>query len=131
MNHSASIARGIILLAHGSRDPQWRAPVEAVAERIRARQPGTPVCCAYLEICPPSLPEAASALVAAGARQIRVFPIFFGVGKHAREDLPRLIEKIRIAHPGVMIELLPSAGEHDQLTEVMTDIALSWRRNAA
>ncbi|MHB1200009.1 MAG: sirohydrochlorin chelatase [Polaromonas sp.] len=125
MNHSASTARGIILLAHGSRDPQWRTPIEAIAARIRARQPGTPVCCAYLELCPPSLPETAAALIAAGACQIRVFPIFFGIGKHAREDLPRLIEKIRVAHPEVMIELLPSAGELHQLTELMTDIALS------
>jgi sirohydrochlorin cobaltochelatase len=117
--------RAIVLLAHGSRDPQWRAPVEAVAARIRARQPGTPVCCAYLEICPPSLPEAASGLIAAGARQIRIFPIFFGVGKHAREDLPRLVGQIRNEHPGVVIDLLPTAGENGQLTELMADIALS------
>ncbi len=125
MTVSALTPRGIVLLAHGSRDPQWRAPVEAVAERIRARQPGTPVCCAYLEICPPSLAEATVRLIAAGARQIRIFPIFFGVGKHAREDLPRLISRIRTEHPGVVIELLPSAGEYEQLTLLMADIALS------
>jgi sirohydrochlorin cobaltochelatase len=124
MTLSALQPRGIVLLAHGSRDPQWRAPVEAVAERIRARQPGTPVCCAYLEICPPSLPEATARLITAGARQIRIFPIFFGVGKHAREDLPRLISRIRTEHPGVTIELLPSAGEYEQLTLLMADIAL-------
>lgn len=124
MTLSAFNPRGIVLLAHGSRDPQWRAPVEAVAERIRARQPDTPVCCAYLEICPPSLAEATASLVAAGARQIRVFPIFFGVGKHAREDLPRLIRHIRTEHPAVAIELLPSAGEYEQLTLLMADIAL-------
>ena len=117
--------RGIILLAHGSRDPQWRAPMEAVAARIRVRQPATPVCCAYLELCTPSLPEAATDLIAAGARRIRVFPIFFGVGKHAREDLPLRIEKLRLAHPDVTIELLPTAGEYEELTLLMADIALS------
>ena len=116
---------GIILLAHGSRDPQWRAPIEAVAARIRARQPERAVCCAYLELCAPSLPQAASDLIADGARQIRVFPIFLGLGKHAREDLPRLIDAIRAAHPGVTVELLPTAGEYEQLTALMADIALS------
>ncbi|NMM08776.1 MAG: cobalamin biosynthesis protein CbiX [Polaromonas sp.] len=115
---------GIILFAHGSRDPQWRAPIEAVAEQIRARRLGTKVCCAYLELCTPTLPEAAVNLIAAGATQLRIFPLFLGVGKHAREDLPLLIEQLRAAHPDVAIELLPTAGEYAQLTALMADIAL-------
>lgn len=99
--------------------------MEAVAAHILTRQPDTPVCCAYLELCAPSLPDAATDLIASGTRHIRVFPIFLGVGKHAREDLPLLIEQIRTAHPGVAIELLPSAGEYEQLTLLMADIALS------
>jgi sirohydrochlorin cobaltochelatase len=124
MTLKASTPRGIILLAHGSRDPQWRSPMEAVAAHILARQPEIKVCCAYLELCAPSLPEAATDLVGSGARHIRVFPIFFGLGKHAREDLPRRLEQIRTAHPGVAIELLPTAGEHEQLTLLLADIAL-------
>ncbi|MEO7885988.1 MAG: CbiX/SirB N-terminal domain-containing protein [Polaromonas sp.] len=117
--------RGIILFAHGSRDPQWREPIEAVAAQIRRREPGTPVSCAYLELCLPSLPDAATNLIATGARHIRVFPLFFGVGKHAREDLPLLLDGIRTAHPGVEVELLPAAGEYGELTALMADIALS------
>lgn len=116
---------GIVLFAHGSRDPHWRAPIEAVATQIRSRQPGTPVRCAYLEMCAPSLTEAATDLIAHGARKIRVFPLFLGVGKHAREDLPLLVEQIRAAHPGVAVELLPTAGEYQQLTTLIADIALS------
>lgn len=115
---------GIILFAHGSRDPQWRLPIETVATQITQRQPGTLVRCAYLELCLPSLPDAATDLIASGARIIRVFPLFLGVGKHAREDLPLLIDEIRTAHPGVTIELLPTAGESDKLISLMADIAL-------
>ncbi len=116
---------GIVLFAHGSRDPLWSLPIEAVAAQISAREPGTLVRCAYLEMCSPTLLEAADALVAAGARQLRVFPLFLGVGKHAREDLPLLIEQLRSAHPDVAIDLLPAAGEHAQLTALMADIALA------
>lgn len=122
------IAGSIILFAHGSRDPLWRMPVEAVAADIRARQPDTSVRCAYLELCTPSLPDAAADLIANGARQVRIFPLFFGVGKHAREDLPLLIDQIKAAHPGVVIELLPAAGEYPQLTALMAEIALSPAR---
>lgn len=125
MNPTSPAPRGIVLFAHGSRDPLWRLPIEAVAAEIRARQPGTLVRCAYLEICTPSLPEAATELLAAGARELRVFPLFLGVGKHAREDLPLLIEDIRAAHPGLSIELLPAAGEHPKMTALMADIAVA------
>ena len=119
------ISGGIILFAHGSRDPLWRGPIEAVALDIRARQPDAAVRCAYLELCVPSLPDAAAELIAAGAQRVRVFPLFFGVGKHAREDLPLLIDQIKAAHPGVVIELLPAAGEYPQLTALIADIALA------
>ena len=119
------ISGGIILFAHGSRDPLWRGPIEAVALDIRARQPDAAVRCAYLELCVPSLPDAAAELIAAGAQRVRVFPLFFGVGKHAREDLPLLIDQIKAAHPGVLIELLPAAGEYPQLTALIADIALA------
>lgn len=116
---------GIILLAHGSRDPQWCLPIEAVASQIRQRQPAAQVRCAYLELCTPTLADAAIDLIAGGARRLRVFPLFLGVGRHAREDLPVLVENIRAAHPGVEVELLPTAGEHPALTSLMADIALS------
>lgn len=122
---STTPSRGIILLAHGSRDPLWRAPIEAVAARICASAPGTPVLCAYLELCAPTLPEAAAGLAAAGVRSIRVFPLFFGVGKHAREDLPLLVGQIQASHPGIAVELLPTAGEYPELTALMATIALA------
>ena len=118
-------ARGIILFAHGSRDPLWRLPIEAVALQVSNRQPDALVRCAYLEICSPSLPEAAASLVACGASQLRIFPLFLGVGKHAREDLPQLVDEIRTAYPDVVIELLPAAGEDDRLTALLADIAMA------
>ena len=117
--------RAIVLLAHGSRDPLWAAPIEAVAARIQARQPATAVCCAYLEMRSPTLPDAVTSLIAAGAREIRVFPLFLGVGKHAREDLPKLMTAVKALHPDIAIELLPSAGEHELLTALLADIALA------
>jgi sirohydrochlorin cobaltochelatase len=118
------MARGIVLFAHGSRDPLWRLPIEAVADAIRARDPDALVCCAYLELCAPDLTQAAADLVASGARHIRVFPLFLGVGKHAREDLPELLAQLRTRHPDVPVALLPTAGEDPRLTALMADIAL-------
>ena len=85
---------GIVLFAHGSRDERWRAPVEAVARQVAALDPTARVACAYLELVAPDLRTAAQALVAAGARRIRIVPLFLGMGRHVREDLPGLVDEL-------------------------------------
>ena len=117
--------RGIILFAHGSRDAQWRLPIEAVAAQISQRAGGAPVRCAYLELCTPDLATAAIELIADGAHNIRVFPVFFGFGKHAREDLPLLMAQLQIAHPEISFELMATAGEHPALIALLADLALA------
>lgn len=115
---------GVIVFAHGSRDPLWRVPVEAVAARIAMKDASVGVRCAYLELCEPSLEVACEELLALGARRIHVLPLFFGMGKHAREDLPELMQALRSRHPQVHFEQLPTAGEDQRLTELLAEIAL-------
>lgn len=114
----------IILFAHGSRDPLWHKPIQAVAERIVQRSPSTVVRCAYLELTEPDLPHVASALVAEGATSLCVVPMFLGVGRHAREDLPELIRVLKINHPSIGITCQPAVGEQSQLLDLLADIAL-------
>jgi sirohydrochlorin cobaltochelatase len=115
---------GVIVFAHGSRDPLWRLPVEAVAQRIAQADPQARVACAYLELSEPDLPHAARQLVADGATRLRVLPLFFGMGKHAREDLPLLMQQLAAEYPDLHCECLPAAGEDPRLTELMARIAL-------
>ncbi|HRK38609.1 MAG TPA: CbiX/SirB N-terminal domain-containing protein [Burkholderiaceae bacterium] len=123
MTHTAHTT-GVVLFAHGSRDPLWRTPVEAIASRIRSLQPSSQVVCAYLELCEPSLPAALEQLATAGIQHIRVLPIFFGMGKHTREDLPHLISQWCASHPDVKLDVLPPAGEHAALTDLLAHVAL-------
>ncbi|MDO9032586.1 MAG: CbiX/SirB N-terminal domain-containing protein [Hydrogenophaga sp.] len=116
--------RGVIVFAHGSRDPLWRLPVEAVAAQIARTDPSAPVACAYLELSEPDLPTAAERLIAEGATHIRVLPLFFGMGKHAREDLPQLMIDLATQHPDVRFEQLAAAGEDPRLTALLARIAL-------
>lgn len=114
---------GIVLFAHGSRDPLWRAPIEAVRDRIQAQSPGLAVRCAYLEMCTPDLPTAAQELVALGATTITVVPMFLGTGKHAREDLPQLVAALRAAHPQIELIVQTAIGEDARMTALMATIA--------
>ena len=117
------MTQAIVLFAHGSRDPLWRAPMEAVAARIAAQSPGRQAICAYLELCEPSLPDAVRQLVADGATAVTVVPMFLGTVKHAREDLPLLVQELRTAHPGVEFHVQTAIGEDPRMTALMAEIA--------
>jgi sirohydrochlorin cobaltochelatase len=116
--------RGIVLFGHGSRDPNWREPMEAVARRIRARVAEVDVRCAFLELDSPDLPAAAAQMIEGGVDAIRIVPMFLGAGRHAREDLPRLVEECRHRHPTVSFDLRPSVGENPRVLDLLAQIAL-------
>ncbi|MGZ5180578.1 MAG: sirohydrochlorin chelatase [Ramlibacter sp.] len=118
------MTRAVVLFGHGSRDPGWRAPMDAVAGRIRQRDPQVAVACAFLELQQPDLPSAVDGLVAAGATRITVLPMFLGVGKHAREDLPVLVNGIRRRHPTVALEVAQPVGESPDLLDLVATMAL-------
>ena len=114
---------GIVLFAHGSRDPLWRAPIEAVRDCIHSRSPDVAVRCAYLELCAPDMPTTVQELIDQGACSITVVPMFLGTGKHAREDLPQLITALRAAHPQVKFCVQVAIGEDARMTALMASIA--------
>jgi sirohydrochlorin cobaltochelatase len=119
------MSNGLILFAHGARDPRWAAPFEAVAAQLRTLRPGTAVRLAFLEFMSPTLPEAGAELVAAGCTQVQVLPMFLGAGGHVRKDLPLLIDTLQAAHPGVQVRLHPAIGEVDSVTRAMATAALN------
>jgi sirohydrochlorin cobaltochelatase len=121
---AVSARKGIILCGHGSRDPLWRQPIEAVAARLASAQPGLPVRCAYLELQQPDLAAAAAELVAAGVSNLTVVPMFLGTGRHAREDLPLLLDRLRQTHRGVQFRLQLPVGEDPRVLDLLAQIAL-------
>ncbi len=115
---------GLILFAHGARDPRWAAPFEAVAARVRAARTDVPVQLAFLEFMTPTLPAAADALVAQGCTALQVLPMFLGAGGHVRKDLPLLLDSIRATHPGLEVSLATAIGEVEAVTQAMAAAAL-------
>jgi sirohydrochlorin cobaltochelatase len=120
--------RGVLLLAHGSRDPGWKAPFERLRDRILARAPTTLVENAYLEHTAPDVIEAAKRLVARGATAIEIMPLFLGPGGHVRSDLPRLAAEIRTAHPSVDVRVAAPIGEAERVIEAIADYCLDPSR---
>jgi sirohydrochlorin cobaltochelatase len=117
------MSEGLILFAHGARDPRWAEPFQAVATRVREQCPGVHVRVAFLDFMQPTLAEAAEELAALGSSHVAVQPMFLGTGGHVRQDLPRLMEQIRAKHSGTTWSLHTAIGETGAVIEAMAGVA--------
>jgi sirohydrochlorin cobaltochelatase len=59
-----------------------------------------------------------------GLKKIAVVPMFLGIGKHAREDLPEIMKDLQSSYPQIQFELRRAIGEEPELTMTMAQIAL-------
>jgi sirohydrochlorin cobaltochelatase len=115
---------GLLLFAHGARDPAWAGPFKAVADRCRAARPGSAVELAFLEFMAPGLVQAGARLAAAGCTTVDVLPLFLGAGGHVRKDIPALMVQLQAEHPEVNWRLHPAVGEAEGVIAAMAAVAL-------
>lgn len=120
----------LILFAHGARDAQWRAPLDALGARMREALPDCEVSVAFLEFMEPGLGQAIDAAVVRGAARIEVAPVFWAAGGHLRQDVPVLLGAARARHPEVRIGLWPALGESDEVLDAVAGAYLRlWMRS--
>ena len=117
--------RAIILFAHGSSNPTWREPFDAIADQVRAQAQDAKVELAFLEIMSPNVHEVVRDCAEQGIHHIRIVPLFFGVGKHVAEDLQGLVEAIRAEFVEIAIEIAPAVGQSEMVREAMANYAVS------
>lgn len=101
--------RWFVLLAHGSRDADWRRPLERLGELLEQRAPEAGVCLAYLQLAEPTLETALRSCRDQGGRTALVVPVFLSGGGHLLRDVPRItklaaaeVEKLSTSEPSPM-----------------------------
>ncbi|WP_107850620.1 sirohydrochlorin chelatase [Oceanimonas marisflavi] len=104
--------KGFILVAHGSRRAAANEEIAGFAQRMTAAMNGGFDLTGYgfWELAEPSLTQIIDAQVAAGARDITLFPYFLAEGKHVVKDLPSVLEEKKAQYPGVKFTQLPHLG---------------------
>jgi sirohydrochlorin cobaltochelatase len=118
------VKHGILLFAHGARDPRWAAPFEEVARRVAAARPRAAVALGFLEFMDPDLRGAGATLAGAGCGRVDVVPLFLGAGGHVRKDVPALLADLAAAHPQVAWRLRPAIGGTEAVIDAMARAAL-------
>jgi sirohydrochlorin ferrochelatase len=114
---------GFIVFAHGSSVASANDAVRAVAAEFGRRGAYAAVEAAFLEGGQPDLAGAVAMLAGRGFGRIVVIPYFLTLGTHLQRDLPKLVERAREAHRGIVIEVTPPLDGHPALLEALADRA--------
>jgi len=122
MEQREKITRGVILFAHGSSDPSWRATFERFLALFRSHAPGIPTELAYMEFAQPDLSVAVSAL--ARCTELHVIPIFLSSGGHVSRDIPALVQQVAQRHPSIHFETHPALGDDALVQDALVAAAL-------
>lgn len=114
---------GLILLAHGSRDPGWVAPFEMIRAKVDKLAPESNVALAYMEHSAPDFATSVEAMVQRGVTHVDVVPLFLGSGGHVRSDVPALVARASAKHANVKFRVHPFAGDADPILEAIAEYA--------
>jgi sirohydrochlorin cobaltochelatase len=113
----------LVLLAHGSGDPRWRAPFEDLLEKLRHESGRQRIALAYMEFSEPTLMDVARDAVHQGITALRILPLFLAAGAHVDRDIPSQIEIVRVQFRQLRIDLLPPVGEDPRFKATLLQIA--------
>ncbi|BES71189.1 hypothetical protein RE428_22070 [Marinobacter nanhaiticus D15-8W] len=109
----------VLLLAHGSSDPRWCETFEKLASPSLAAIPDAAI--AYMELSEPSLDAEVARAASEGVHKVTVLPLFLAAGRHLRQDVPAMLDKLSEEH-GLSIELATPIGEHPLLGDAIRHI---------
>jgi sirohydrochlorin cobaltochelatase len=112
----------VVLVAHGTRDPEGANEALAFAERLAERLgSGQRLVPCFLELTDPPILSTLGNLAEAGAREIVVLPLMlFGAG-HVKNDVPAAIAVARARFPGLAIRYGAPFGVQPELLDVVDD----------
>ena len=113
----------LLIVDHGSRQPEAHAGLEQLAVLVRQLRPGLAVEIAHMSQAQPDLAAGFERCVRAGASEVIVHPYLLSPGKHALEDIPRLAAECAARHPGVTFRVTPPLGLHGKLAEIVLERA--------
>ncbi|MEV6629409.1 CbiX/SirB N-terminal domain-containing protein [Actinoplanes sp. NPDC051470] len=84
---------GVILVAHGSRDPRAAAATTALASAVAAAHPSWAVHASYLDHAGPRPLDVLRRLSRSGCRQAVVVPLLLTAAYHGKVDIPAVLDE--------------------------------------
>lgn len=113
--------KGILILAHGSREKETELTLNTIAQETKERLKDVIIETAYLQFSERNLEKGLDSLVNQNVTDIKVIPYFLFSGVHIKEDIPKEIEEYLVNRPNVKITMGNTLGEDTRLADILAD----------
>ena len=110
--------KSILLVSHGSKARKAREEIETLAAQLKKKSGVAIVQPVFLEIESPDIPEGIRQCVQKGATEISILLNFLNSGRHAGDDIPKIIRQARKNHPGVKFRMTKPIGQQNYLVDI-------------
>ena len=111
----------LLIAGHGTRDGAGQSEFSDFVDVVKGLAPGLEIGAGFIELCSPPVSVAVQQLVARGARDIAVVPLMLLAAGHAKDDIPALIARERLAHPHVRFRYSRDLGVHPDLLAIVDE----------
>jgi len=110
----------LLIVAHGSRNPNSNRETEALADAVRKREHDYEVVeHAYLELAEPTIPSAVGSLVERGVDSITLVPLFLASGNHVERDMPEIMDELTESYPESNFTMTPHIGANSSFPDLI------------
>ncbi len=113
--------RALLLVSHGSRHPEARKEIEALAATLKQKSGAPIVQCAFLDVELPRIGDGIEECVRFGATEIVVLMNFMNSGNHVVKDVPAIVKDAQAKHPEVAVRMTPHVGSHPKIADLFLD----------
>lgn len=100
---------GLLLVGHGTRDPQGQREFRATAAQVQARWGSPRVESCFLELASPTIAEGVAAAYDAGVRHLTVVPLLLFAAGHATRDIPSAVDEAAARYSDLRVRLVTEA----------------------
>lgn len=96
-------AHALLLVGHGSRDPDGQREFLAFATKVQQAAGPRPVVPCFLELAEPTIPQGLARCLELGYQDIAAVPVLLFAARHNKRDVPVEFDRVRQHHPELRI----------------------------
>ena len=109
----------ILLVGHGSRDPEGNEELLRFADMVRSKAPEFIIETCFLEFAKPTIDQGIASCVEQGASRVVLVPIILFAAGHAKLHIPDAIDHAKRKYPHVQFAYGRPIGVHQKVINIL------------
>ena len=115
----------LVILSHGSRSEDFKNGFNEIVDLVKEKRTDIKIYGANMELCSPTIEEVIAQAVEENEnlKTIGIVPFFLFAGIHIKEDIPEIIEKLKLEYKNIEFIFGKPLGADPILADILIERA--------